>query len=96
MLEWGFQLLVSQFCTNLGLNCIFVINHRAYFCCGQDNLLGGQFWVIGRFNLLGGQSNLLGGQMPTQLTCYLPPCLISICDGSQSNHPGKNNERNTF
>ena len=27
-----------------------------------------------RFNLLGGQSNLLGGHMPTQLTCYLPPC----------------------
>ena len=29
---------------------------------------------MGRFNLLGGQSDLLGGQMPTQLTCYLPPC----------------------
>ena len=42
--------------------------------CGQDNLLGGQFWAMGRFNLLGGQSNLLGGQMPTQLTYYLPPC----------------------
>ena len=26
-----------------------------------------------RLNLLGGQSNLLGGQMPTQLACYLLP-----------------------
>ena len=25
---------------------------------------------MGKFNLLGGQNNLLGGQMPTQLTCY--------------------------
>ena len=48
-------------------------NHSAYFLCGQDNLLGGQFWAVGRFNLLGGQNNLLGGQMPTQLTCYLFP-----------------------
>ena len=29
---------------------------------------------MSRLNLLGGQINLLGGQMPTQLTCYLPPC----------------------
>ena len=28
---------------------------------------------MGRFNLPGGQNNLLGGQMPTQLTCYLTP-----------------------
>ena len=28
---------------------------------------------MGRFNLLSWQSNLLGGQMATQLTCYLPP-----------------------
>ena len=28
---------------------------------------------MGRLNLLGGQINLPGGQMPTQLTCYLPP-----------------------
>ena len=26
-----------------------------------------------KFNLLGGQNNLLGGQMPTQLTCYYLP-----------------------
>ena len=50
--------------------CNFCDDHDAYFCCGQENLLGGQFWVMGRFNLLGGQSNLLGGQMSTQLTCY--------------------------
>ena len=30
------------------------------FFCGQDNLLGGQFWAMGRLNLLGGQNNLLG------------------------------------
>ena len=35
-------------------------NHSAYFIYGQDNLLGGQLWAMGRFNLLGGQSNLLG------------------------------------
>ena len=27
---------------------------------------------MGKFDLLGGQSNFLRGQMPTQLTCYLP------------------------
>ena len=46
------------------------------FFSGQDNLLSGQFWAVGRLNLLGGQINLLGGKMPTQLTCYLPPCHI--------------------
>ena len=49
-------------------------NFSCTFFCGQNNLPGGQFWVMGKFNSLGGQSNLLGGQMPTQLTCYLPPC----------------------
>ena len=29
---------------------------------------------MGRLHFLGGQSKLLSGQMPTQLTCYLPPC----------------------
>ena len=28
---------------------------------------------MGMLNLLGGQNNLLGGQVPTQLTCYLSP-----------------------
>ena len=41
--------------------------------CGHGNLLGGQFAAMGRLNLLGGQINLLGGQMPSQLTRYLPP-----------------------
>ena len=41
------------------------------FFFGQDNLLGGQFWEMSKFDFLGGQSNLPGGQMPTQLTCYL-------------------------
>ena len=31
---------------------------------------------MGRFDLLGGQIYLLRGQMPTQLTCYLPPWWI--------------------
>ena len=53
-------------------------NHNAYLFCGQDNLLGGQIWAMGRLNLLGGQNNLLGGQLPTQLTCYLPPWFISV------------------
>ena len=50
-------------------------NHSAYFFCGHDNSLGGQFWTIGSLNLLGGQNNLLGGQLPTQVTFYLPPWL---------------------
>ena len=25
VLEWGFQLGVRQFCTNFGLNCLFII-----------------------------------------------------------------------
>ena len=50
----------SQFCLNLGQNCLFVIIIVPFFFCVQDNLLGGQFWAMGRFNLLGGQSNLLG------------------------------------
>ena len=64
--------------SNLGLHTFAQIRSKlaicnsAYFFCWLDNLLGGQFWAMGSFNLLGGQSNLLGGQMPTQLTCYLP------------------------
>ena len=73
VLGWGFQLGVRQFYTNFGLNCLFVIIFNAYYFSGQDNLLGGQFWAMGRLNVLGGQNNLPGGQMPTQLTCYLPP-----------------------
>ena len=33
---------------------------------------------VNKNNLLGRQSNLLGWRMPTQLTCYLPPCTIII------------------
>ena len=72
VLKWVFPFGVSQFCKNLSLNSLFLIIVVLFFC-GQDNLLGGQFWAMDRFNLLGGQINLLGGQMPTQLTCYLPP-----------------------
>ena len=72
VLEWGFSFGVSQLCKNSCLNCLFWIVVVPIFC-GQDNLLGGQFWAMGRLNLLGAQTNLLGGQMPTQLTYYLPP-----------------------
>ena len=34
----------------------------------------GTFGQLGRLNYLGGQNNKLGGQLPTQLTSYLPPC----------------------
>ena len=47
------------------------------FFCEQDYLLGGQFWAMGRFNSLGGQDYLQGGQIPTQVICYLPPWLPS-------------------
>ena len=69
-----FLLRLVNFAKNKSKSPIFK-KSDAHFFCGQDNLLGGQFWAMGRFNLLGGQSNLLGGQMPTQLTCYLPPWL---------------------
>ena len=35
VLEWGFQLAVSQFCTNLGLNCLFVIIIVPTFSVGK-------------------------------------------------------------
>ena len=37
-------------------------------------LLSGQLAAIVGNNLLGGKNNLLGGQLPTQLTCYFHPC----------------------
>ena len=64
VLDWGFQVGVSQFYANLGLDYLFEIIIVPIFCCGQDNLLGRQFWTMGRFNLLGGQINLLGGKCP--------------------------------
>ena len=73
MFELGFQLGVSQFYTNLGLKCLFVIIIVPIFSVGKIIYWVGNFWAMGRFNLLGGQSNLIGGQIPTQLTCYLPP-----------------------
>ena len=74
MFEYCFQLGISKFCTKLGLKMSVCENRSSYFFCGHDNLLGGQFWAMGIFNLLGGQNNLLVGQLPTQLTCYLSPC----------------------
>ena len=65
-----FLLGLVAFCKNIGY-CELLI--------GQNNLLGGQFWASGRFNLLGGQSRLLGGQMPTQFTCYLLPPWTIAC-----------------
>ena len=75
VLEWGFSFRGSQLCKNLGLKLLLISdNCGAPFFCGQDNLLGGQCWAMGRLNLLGGLINLLGGQ----LTCYLPPWFKSI------------------
>ena len=65
-----FLFLLLFFCFFCFLFFVFVV----FFFCGQDNLPDGHFWATGRFNLLGGQNNILGGQMPSQLTCYLPPC----------------------
>ena len=36
---------------------------------------------MGRLNLLGGQNDLLSGQMPTQLICYLPPWSFGVVMG---------------
>ena len=59
MLEWdelvGFARSKLPICNNYSVFFFF-------FHCGQDNLLGGRVWAMGRFM---GQSNLLGGQMPT-------------------------------
>ena len=51
--------------------------------------MGGKFRAMGKLNLLDGQNNLLGGQMPTQLICYLRPfqtILISGFGKSLKNH----------
>ena len=50
---------VSQFCKNLGLNCLFLI-----FVVPKVINLGDEFWAMGKLNL----------DFLTQLTCYLPPC----------------------
>ena len=63
-----------RFAKKLHLNCLVLIMMVPNFPVGWLIYWVGSFWAMGRFNLLGGQSNLLGGQMPTQLTCYLPPC----------------------
>ena len=52
-----------------------------FLFCGQVILLGGQFWAMGRFDLLGGQSNLLGGQIPTQLNViYVPDWRLKVAN----------------
>ena len=53
VLEWGFQLGVRQFHT-LWFKLPISNNLSAYCFSGQDNLLGGQFWAMGRLNLQGG------------------------------------------
>ena len=50
---------------NFAKTCLFLIIMLPIFFCGQDNLLGGQFWAMDRLNLLGGQIILLGGQCPS-------------------------------
>ena len=45
---------ISKFRTNLGLNCL-CDNQSCCFFFFFFNLLGGQFWNIDRFNLLGAE-----------------------------------------
>ena len=66
---WGCLSVVSSlglvnFAKNFCLNCLFLIIVVRPLFCGQNNLLGGHFWTMGRLHLLGGQINLLGGKCP--------------------------------
>ena len=65
------MLIFDQFGTHFAVGYLL---GGQFWAMGRVNLLGGQFWAMVRVNLLGGQINLLGGQILTQLTCYLPPC----------------------
>ena len=53
--------------------------------CGQDTLLGGHFWAMGRFNLLGGQSNLLFRQMPTQPSLLFTSLILNYVISTNCN-----------
>ena len=71
----GFSPLWCNFCNNSGINYkLSIVEVLVFsFFCWQGNSLGGQFWVMGKFNLLDGQNYLLDGQISIQLTChYLP------------------------
>ena len=91
VLEWGFQLGISQFCTNLGLSCLFVIIKVPIFSVGKMTYWVGNIWhLVGLIYWVGkviywvGIFNLLGKQMPTQLTCNLPLCLSTFNTGELS------------
>ena len=60
-----------EFTKHLGLNSLR--KSKCLFFLGQDSLPGEQFWASDRFKITG----LLGEQLPTQLTRYLPPCNAS-------------------
>ena len=60
VLEWSFPSLGLSILQKTSLYCLFLIKVMPICFRGQDNLLGGQFWAMDIFILLGGQSNLLG------------------------------------
>ena len=68
------MLILHKFRSKLPRFVIIMVPIISYW---QDHLLGGQFCSMCMFNLLCEQNNLLGGRMPIQLTCYLPPCYYS-------------------
>ena len=54
--------------------CQIYISYPNYF--GHNNLLGGNFWAMGRYNLLDGQDHLLGG--PTEFKDVIFTALIRL------------------
>ena len=46
---------------------------------GYNHLLGGHFWAMGKYNLLGGQNNLLGGSHPVDMLFTSLPLCHSTC-----------------
>ena len=53
-----FPLRLVNFAKNLCLNFLFLIIVVPNFFCGQNSLLDGQFWAVGRLDLLSGHINL--------------------------------------
>ena len=75
------------------------------FQCTQDNFLCGKFWAMGRFNLLGGQSTLLGGHLHVLFTslgqivqfvllefCVIRIIVLSGAFNTQNQYTGPENQ----
>ena len=78
MLECGFPFGVCQFCKNVGLNYLFLIIVVPIFLWARII-----YWV-GNFGQWAGWIYWAGGQMPTQLTCYLLSTSLSMGIGAGS------------